>query len=89
MKSGDSRVGRNIREAQLGPEDDRTRSAHPVVVLSYPYWRTRFKRDPAVLHHTIMVNVHALTIVGVAPQEFVGTTLENKPRIFVPLTWLR
>jgi predicted permease len=70
----------------LGPEDDRTRGAHPVVVLSHSYWRTRFNADPAVLNDSLMVNGHALTIVGVAPQGFVGTTLENRPRIFVPMT---
>ena len=70
----------------LGPEDDRTSGAHPVVVLGYPYWRSRFKGDPAVLNDSIMVNGHALTIVGVAAQDFVGTTLENRPQIFVPLT---
>jgi predicted permease len=70
----------------LGPEDDRTRGAHPVVVLSHAYWRTRCSADPAVLNDTMMVNGHALTIVGVAPPDFAGTTLENRPRLFVPLT---
>jgi putative ABC transport system permease protein len=70
----------------LGPDDDRTRGMHPVVVLSHPFWQTRFNANPAVLNDTLVVNGQPLTIVGVAPRDFAGTTLENRPQIFVPLT---
>src|SRR5947208_3046445 len=30
-------------------EDDRVYKGHPVVVLSYPYWATRFASDPSVI----------------------------------------
>ncbi len=29
----------------IAPEDDRVRAGHPVAVLSYEYWRTRFSAD--------------------------------------------
>jgi predicted permease len=70
----------------IGPDDDRARGMHPVVVLSHAYWRTRFNGDPAVINDRLVVNGQALTIVGVAPRAFVGTTLENRPQIFVPAT---
>jgi putative ABC transport system permease protein len=70
----------------LGPEDDRTRGAHPVVVLSHSYWQRRFNADPAVINDRLMVNGQILAIVGVAPPDFAGTTLENQPRIFVPMS---
>ena len=69
----------------IGPDDDRTRGAHPVVVLSHSYWQRRFNGDRAAINDRLMVNGQILTIAGVAPPDFAGTTLENRPRIFVPL----
>jgi predicted permease len=37
-----------------------------------------------VLNETIIVNGQALTIVGVAPRGFAGTTLGTAPKVFVP-----
>jgi predicted permease len=70
----------------LTPEDDKTVGAHYVVVLSHDYWRTRFNLNPNVLNETLVVNGQAMTIVGVAPEGFTGTTLGDKPDVFVPLT---
>lgn len=70
----------------LGPEDDRTIGASHVVVLSYAYWETRFGRDPKVLDDKLIVNGQPMTIVGVAPRGFSGTTLGAQPQVFVPLT---
>ena len=70
----------------LTREDDKTVGAHFVVVLSYDYWRTRFELSPAILNETVIVNGQALTVVGVAPSGFKGTTLGSEPDVFVPLT---
>ena len=70
----------------LGPDDDREFGAHPVVVLSYEYWRDRFASNPGVLEKTLVVNGRPLTIVGVAPEGFEGTSLGQNPKVFVPLT---
>src|SRR5437588_5470789 len=41
----------------LSPEeDDRVYKGHPVVVLSYPYWVTRFAADPKVVGQKMLVN---------------------------------
>src|SRR6266513_1715378 len=48
-------------------------SADPVVVLSYPYWQTRFGSDPLILGKVLKINDTAFTVIGVAPREFVGT----------------
>ena len=58
----------------------------PVVVLGYAYWTTRFGGKPDVINQTMVVNGQTLTIVGVAPQGFEGTTLGSSPEIFVPIT---
>ncbi|HEY8551115.1 MAG TPA: ABC transporter permease, partial [Vicinamibacterales bacterium] len=70
----------------LGPDDDRTPGAHDVVVLSHAYWRTRFGADPNVLNEKLIVNGTPMTIVGVAPRGFQGTTLGIQPQVFVPIT---
>ena len=49
-----------------------------MTVLSYGYWTTRLGANPAVLNDTIIVNGQALTIVGVAPRGFSGTTLGTR-----------
>ena len=68
------------------PDDDRAPGAHPVVVLAYDHWRVRFDADPAILDDTLIVNGQAMTVVGVAPRGFAGTTLGELPDVFVPLT---
>lgn len=70
----------------LGPDDDRNIGAHFVTVLSHGYWTTRLGANPGVLNDTIIVNGQAMTIVGVAPRGFNGTTLGNEPKLFVPIS---
>ncbi len=70
----------------LGPDDDRTIGGHPVTVLSHAFWRRRFSQDPAVVNDTIAINGQLMTIVGVAPEGFDGTTLGSRPDVFVPIT---
>ncbi|MDA8019923.1 MAG: ABC transporter permease [Thermoanaerobaculia bacterium] len=70
----------------IGPTDDDVIGQLPVAVLSHEYWSSRFGRDPSVLDETLLVNGQPLTIVGVAPEGFRGTTLGQNPEIFVPIT---
>ncbi len=70
----------------IGPEDDAVIGESHVVVLSHAYWTTRFAADPNVLNQTMVVNGQTLTIVGVAPRGFDGTTLGSRPQVFVPIT---
>jgi predicted permease len=80
-------------------EDDQVYRGHPVVVLSYDYWVSRFARDPSVLGKKILVNNHPMTIVGVSAQGFAGIDPAQSPQIRVPVlmkpimlpewTWLR
>jgi putative ABC transport system permease protein len=70
----------------LGADDDRAVGDAPVVVLSYLFWQNRFASDPNVLNQALVVNGQSLTIVGVAPRGFDGTTFGSRPDIFVPIT---
>ncbi len=70
----------------LDANDDRTIGSHLVVVLSHAYWTTGLGADANVLDQTLIVNGQGMTIVGVAPPAFKGTTLGADPDVFVPMT---
>lgn len=70
----------------LGPDDDRAPGAHPVAVLAHAYWATQLGADPTVVGRPLRVNGQSLTVVGVAPAGFAGTTRGVTPAVFVPLT---
>lgn len=70
----------------LTPDDDRAVGESSVAVLTHRWWRTKFQQDPAVIGRTLTVNGLPFEIVGVAPEEFDGTTLGTRPQIFVPIT---
>ena len=70
----------------LGPDDDKTLGESHVVVLSFDDWRSRFGARPDVVGDRMIVNGQTLTIVGVAPEGFHGTTLGSRPRVYVPVT---
>ena len=70
----------------LAPQDDQKLGESLVVVLSHAYWTSRFDRSPGVLNDTLIVNGQHLTIIGVAPEGFDGTTLGARPQVFVPIT---
>ena len=65
--------------------DDLFAGAHPVVMLSYSYWRNRFGGDPNIIGKTLVVNAHNLTIVGVAQAGFDGMELGHQAKLFVPM----
>jgi predicted permease len=66
-------------------EDDRVYQGHPVVVLSYDYWVSRFARDPSVIGKKILVNNYPMTIVGVSAPGFIGLDPAYQPQIRVPI----
>jgi len=70
----------------LTPDDDRAPGESHVVVLGYTYWQTRFGGDAAVVGQPLIVNGQTMTIVGVAPKGFDGTTIGVKPKVYAPIT---
>ncbi len=74
-------LGRLLRNG-----DDAAIGESHVAVLSYAYWQRDFDRRADVLNQVLIVNGQAMTIVGVAPQGFEGTTFGPRPLVFVPIT---
>ena len=67
----------------LGPEDDLTPGAHPVVVLSHDYWQRAFAGNPAVVGRPMRLSGREYTIVGVAPASYTGIVNGIAPAVFV------
>ena len=57
----------------------------PIAVISYNYWTRRFAQDPNVLGKTLYVNGVAITIVGVAAQDFEGVEAGGSTDFWIPL----
>lgn len=70
----------------ISPDDDRNIGGHFVVVLSFNFWQSRFGSDPGVIGQPLLVNGQTMTIIGVGPRDFEGTTLGTQAKVFVPLT---
>ena len=69
----------------LSSSDDVTAGAHPVAVISYDFWRTRFAGRADVIGREIRLNGHVFTIVGVAPAGFSGPVLGGVRHLYVPM----
>jgi predicted permease len=67
------------------PDDDRVPGGHPLAMLGYAYWQSRFAGDPSIIGKTLTVNGHNFTIVGVAEKGFEGVELGTPSQVFVPL----
>ena len=70
------------------PHEDRAYGSAPEVVIGYALWHSRFHGDPAIVGQTIEVNRHPLTVVGIAPQGFVGIYGGLAQSLWVPLSEL-
>ena len=70
----------------FGPEIDGAVGGHPVVVLSHDFWQAEFGGSPDALGDVLVVNGTSLTIVGVGPPGFRGTTINMPCDFFVPIT---
>jgi len=63
------------RGRAFAPEEDRTPGAHPVVVVSYDFWRRRFGGDPQLVGKSLTFNNRSFTVIGVAAPGFVGVSV--------------
>jgi len=77
-------AGFTLENGQQGHEN--------VVILSYGLWKERFAADGAIIGKTILLNGHAQTVVGVAPESFhwfikEGSLTGAKPQMWAPLVF--
>jgi predicted permease len=82
---------RPFRGRSFLADEDRSLGANAVVVIGYPFWKRRFDGDPRALGRSIALNGAIFTIVGVAPEEFTGTSIDSMvvPDFWAPLSMQR
>ena len=68
------------------PQEEQPAGGANVVVISYALWQSHFEGDPAVLGRVIEINRHPFTIVGVAPENFIGCKTGLRADLWTPLT---
>ena len=74
-------LGRLIQE-----EDDRLEGAHPVAVLGFGCWQSRFGGREDILNQKITLNTHPMVVVGVTPPGFRGVLSGRSPDVYIPLS---
>jgi predicted permease len=70
----------------FGIDDDKNPGAHRLVVLAHSYWREKFNADPAIVGQPMILNGIPMTIAGVTPEGFRGTTFGQNISVFVPMS---
>src|ERR1041385_4510775 len=65
--------------------EEETRSATPYVVLGYSLWKTRYAKDPTIVGKSIELARHPVTVIGVAPEGFVGAMPGIRQDLWVTL----
>src|SRR5262245_17635862 len=68
----------------IGPEDVPADGAAQVALLSWSYWNSRWRRDPAVIGKRIFVRDQPVTVIGVAPAAYTGPRVGRRTDIWVP-----
>ena len=74
-------LGRFIAEGEA-----RRPGGDPVVVVSHDYWQTHLGGRATAAGERLRVNEQDLTIVGIAPEGFQGTTLGLQFDLWIPAT---
>jgi macrolide transport system ATP-binding/permease protein len=67
------------------PQDDVTPGGHPVAVISYAYWQRRFRGDTSIVGKQVHINNTPMTVIGVAPEGFIGSFLGIASSAWVPM----
>ena len=70
----------------FGPQDDTPIGQNFYTVLSYGFWASQLGSDPAIIGKTMVINGKSMTVIGIAPRGFEGTTLGVQPKVFVPMS---
>jgi predicted permease len=65
-------------------DEDGEAGAHPVAVLNYGTWQSKFGGRADIVGSTVKINNIGFTIVGVAPPRFIGLNAIFGPDLWIP-----
>jgi putative ABC transport system permease protein len=68
------------------PAEDTTPAGAMVAVLGYAHWQSRYGGRADVLGEKLHIGSQIYTVIGVAPQHFVGLGDDGVPIAFLPIT---
>jgi predicted permease len=71
------------------PGEVSTPGSAPVAILSYGAWKSRFNSAGDLIGKTLEINGAPFTVVGVAPQGFLGVSAVFGPDVWLPATMAR
>src|SRR5262249_42350357 len=66
------------------PEEDGAPGAHPVAVMNYGTWQTRFGGAEDIVGRMLRLNNIVFTVIGVAPPNFTGVNAIFGPDLWIP-----
>ena len=69
-----------------GPAEDSVPAGSPVVVLGHDYWQAHYGGRSDIIGQQLRIDRGTFTIIGVAPNGFVGAGDQGVPAAFVPIT---
>jgi predicted permease len=70
-------------------DDNHSPHGHPIVVLSYDVWRTRFGGDPSIVGRRLTLDDEAVTVAGVAAPGFRGVGLDEPADLWEPVMMVK
>ena len=74
-----------FRGRMLQPSDDRRGCSTPGVVLSYAFWQRHLAGDDSAVGRTLVLDGHAVEIIGVTPPAFTGIEVGRSFDVAAPL----
>jgi predicted permease len=66
-------------------EEDLTPDSHPVAILSYGLWNSKYGADPKILGKIIRLSEQDFSVVGVMPKEFHDVGRIGSPDVWAPM----
>lgn len=72
----------------MNPSDAEPHVVNPIVVVSYKYWKERLHGATDVIGTTMTIDDYPLTIIGVAPKDFIGAMNLYPMDLWIPVTML-
>jgi putative ABC transport system permease protein len=70
----------------FSPAEDTTPAGEMVAVLGHAYWQSRYGGRADALGEKLHIGSQIYTVIGVAPEDFIGLAEEGVPVAFLPIT---
>lgn len=66
-------------------DEDLVPRRNPVAVISNSLWQRRFNSDPEIVGKTISLNSQSLTVIGIAPAQYMGMLRGLSTEVWIPM----